>query len=113
MKEAQIGCARTDKEQALPDEQAAGAGRERAEVEERAATAQREAGERASHAQEERPACESPKAKAEKLAPGLAQHDGRHAAQDGAPGQDGTPVRETVRHEETVRREGSGGATRA
>ena len=102
--EAELRAARADKEQALADEQAARARRERAEVEERAAQAEREAQERAGHAQHERSAAQELKAKAEKLAPGLAHGDGQPGGRHDA---DSDVVRETERREET------GGATRA
>lgn len=96
LQEAEVRAARADREQALAEEQAARARREKAEVEERAALAEREARERVSSAHEERSTAEELRAKAEKLAPGLADgHDGQHRAG------------EAVRPDET-----GGGATR-
>jgi hypothetical protein len=85
-------------------------------VEERAAAAEREAQDRAGHAQQERSAAQELKAKAEKLAPGLSQHEG-HVG--GGQGADVTQQirREDIPHEgirsEDTRSEGTGGATRS
>ena len=73
LQEAQIRGAKADRENALAEEQAARARRERAEVEERAAVAEREARERVANAQQERNAADELRAKAEKLAPDVAQ----------------------------------------
>jgi TolA-binding protein len=87
LREAQLRGVQADKEQALAEEQAARARRERAEVEERTRIAEQEAQERAATAKEHASAAEQLRAKAEKLAPGLADQHGRHAARDG----DGSP----------------------
>lgn len=122
LREAELLAARADKEQALADEQAARARRERAEVEERTALAEKEAHERTVHAQQERSMAAELKAKAEKLAPGLAESDGLHHEEDDgrrdvAVEQD-VPHAETVQGDDPVRRDaaaqdGRHGATRA
>jgi FtsZ-interacting cell division protein ZipA len=96
LQEAEVRGARADREQALAEEQAARARREKAEVEERAAVAEQEARQRSAQAHDERSAAEDLRAKAEKLAPGLADgQGGQHRA--------GEPVRPD---------ESGGGATR-
>ena len=96
LQEAQVRSARADHEQALAEEQSARARREKAEAEERAALAERESRERVAQAHDERSTAENLRAKAEKLAPGLA---------DGQAGQH--------RGDQPLRRdEPEGGATR-
>lgn len=117
LREAEVLAARADEEQALADEQAARARRERAEVEARTALAEQEAHERTVHAQQERSRAAELKARAEKLAPGLAQSDGVHHQEDAdrrdvAVGQD-APHAEPVPGEVSAQREGPHGATRA
>ena len=79
-------------------------------MQERAAAAEREAKERAGHVQQERSAAQELKAKAEKLAPGLSQHNG-HVG-----GGQGANVTQQIRREdighEDIRHEETGGATR-
>ena len=75
------------KEQALAEEQAARARRERAEVQERTALAEQEARDRAAGAVRNTAAAEELRAKADKLAPDLA--DDRHA--HGEPRRRSTP----------------------
>ena len=110
LQEAQVRAARADREQALAEEQAARARREKAEAEERAAVAEREARERVAQAHDERSTAEELRAKAEKLAPGLA--DGQ-AAQHRGEQERGTPVAaDQGRAEQQFRPDGPGGATR-
>jgi FtsZ-interacting cell division protein ZipA len=79
LREAQLRGAQAEKERAAAEEQAARARRERAEVEERTRLAEQEAEQRAAAAQEHASAADQLRAKAEKLAPGLADSHGRHA----------------------------------
>ncbi|MDP9428658.1 MAG: hypothetical protein M3Q47_07190 [Actinomycetota bacterium] len=79
LREAQLRGAQAEKERAAAEEQAARARRERAEVEERTRLAEQEAEQRAAAAQGHASAAEQLRAKAEKLAPGLADQHGRHA----------------------------------
>ena len=75
LRDAQLRQARADKEQALADEQLARTRRERAEADERLVLAEQEAQGRATQAAADRTAATQLRAKAEKLAPGLAQRD--------------------------------------
>jgi FtsZ-interacting cell division protein ZipA len=91
LQEAEVRGARADREQALAEEQAARARREKAEVEERAALSEQEARQRSAQAHDERSAAEDLRAKAEKLAPGLAdgQEGQRRAGEPARPDDSG------------------------
>ncbi|MCZ2810242.1 hypothetical protein O2W15_02220 [Modestobacter sp. VKM Ac-2979] len=113
LREAEVLAARADEEQALADEQAARAQRERAEVEERTALAEKEAHEHTVHAQQERSRAAELKAKAEKLAPGLAQSEGGHARLEDGDRREVVEDHEAGRQDDAARPEGPHGATRA
>jgi FtsZ-interacting cell division protein ZipA len=113
LQEAQLRGAQAEKERAAAEEQAARARRERAEVEERSRLAEQEAQQRAGAAQEHASAADQLRAKAEKLAPGLADSHGRQS--DGTP-TDGGYAQDGRHADEQGRAAGpdqpAGGATR-
>jgi len=105
--EAQVRSNRAEQQQAAAQEQVAAARRERAEVDERATLAEREAQHKLSNAREEQAKADSLHQRAEHLAPGVSdetEHDRSpqptHADQpaevgydDTAPGQTDAPIR--------------------
>ncbi|MGK5114442.1 MULTISPECIES: hypothetical protein [unclassified Geodermatophilus] len=84
LQEAQMRGVQAEKERAAAEEQAARARRERAEVEERTRLAEQEAAQRHAQAQEHASAADQLRAKAEKLAPGLADQHDQHERRDAA-----------------------------
>ena len=97
IRDAQLHASRAEQEQAAAQEQVAAARRERAEVEERAVLADREAQQRLAHARDEQARANSLHERAEQLDPGSTERtqidpapDGTHA--DHAPGE---PVRQS------------------